>query len=171
MAGLRTWTLELGQAEIEEKSPAEKLHGLEPVQGVGLQSIGYPRGRSLNIEEKKSLGLTKDRKSTLSTDAGKAVEKGTCDQFVLLSKRSIACHVVPVKEGKKEQAQQKVNSDLVFHARGVRREKEPSWWYLGNGFNGERGVGKRKGRAYVAPDIVIQYNSIQCSYVERQKGV
>lgn len=38
----------------------------------------------------------------LSSDAGKAVEKGTCDQFVLLSKRSIACHVVPVKEGKKE---------------------------------------------------------------------
>ncbi|KAK9177773.1 hypothetical protein WN943_026962 [Citrus x changshan-huyou] len=32
----------------------------------------------------------------------KAFEKGTCDPFVLLSKRSIACHVVPVKEGKKE---------------------------------------------------------------------
>ena len=42
--------------------------------------------------QKKS-NLKEDRKETLSTDAGKAVEKGTCDQFVIVSNRSIACHV------------------------------------------------------------------------------
>ncbi|GER38188.1 PAS domain S-box/diguanylate cyclase (GGDEF)domain-containing protein [Striga asiatica] len=50
-------------------------------------------GSVTKYREKKSLRLTKDRKSTLSTDAGKVVEKGTCDQFFLLSNRSIACHV------------------------------------------------------------------------------
>ncbi|GAB4844466.1 hypothetical protein Ancab_037836, partial [Ancistrocladus abbreviatus] len=44
--------------------------------------------------KRKSQGLTKDRKLTLSIDVGKAVEveKGTCDQFVILSNRSIASH-------------------------------------------------------------------------------
>lgn len=61
--------------------------------GCRLAKHRPPSGVVTQYREKKSLGLTKDRKSTLSTDAGKAVEKGTCDQFLLLSNRSIACHV------------------------------------------------------------------------------
>ena len=38
----------------------------------------------------KEQEFTKDRKSTLSTDVVKVVEKGTCDQFLLLSN---PCHV------------------------------------------------------------------------------
>lgn len=55
--------------------------------GCRLAKHRPPSGVVTKYREKKSLGMTKDRKSTLSTDAGKAVEKGTCDQFVLLSNR------------------------------------------------------------------------------------
>lgn len=67
---------------------------LWPGASLGCRLASHRLGSVVTkYREKKILRLTKDRKSTLSTDAGKVVEKGTCDQFVLLSNRSIACHV------------------------------------------------------------------------------
>lgn len=78
--------IERGTANNKKVGPLFEEFLLGQVQEMRLGSVTKYR-------EKKSLRLTKDRKSTLSTDAGKVVEKGTCDQFVLLSNRSIACHV------------------------------------------------------------------------------
>ncbi|GAB4856172.1 hypothetical protein Ancab_039453 [Ancistrocladus abbreviatus] len=75
--------------------------------------------------KRKSQGLTKDRKSTLSTDAGKAVEveKGTCDQFVILSNRSIASHVaLSIEEEGDRHAPSLKNSRT-----GLRCKRIPKW--------------------------------------------
>lgn len=75
------------------------LSSLWPGASVGCRLASHRLGSVTKYREKKSLRLTKDRKSTLSTDAGKVVEKGTCDKLFILSNRSIACHVaLSIKE-------------------------------------------------------------------------